>query len=457
MADRTEPPHNRDAECAALGALLHGADWPSALSAVHFHDPRLRLIAMALEAMHREGQAGDVVAASQWMDDKGTLAKAGGPALLAELYEGSVGPTTADAWAEVVAQLALRRRMAHAGEALRMAALEGDRKPADVLAAHEAELAALAPDGGPLDEGGDDWTQPAPARDWLIEQWLPAGRVAMLTGEGGAGKSRLALQLAAAVAAGQRQWLPDADARHDLQTAAPAVAVVASYEDERGETARRLQGYEAPSFKGTRTAAAVGDRLRLVRPAGPLWAPDPGGSKHTSTLGVLTPAGRALRRYCEQREARLLVADPRSAAFALNENDRALVRQFLADWDAWCQATGCAMLIIAHPPKAAAQYSGSTDWQAGARAAWELGLAAVNDDHDMAPRLRCFKSSYATLPAAYWLKDYPRWRATQADNAATAWGKTAAAKAAKTKAKAAKTNRKRGVDNRGVPHSGQIV
>ena len=47
-------------------------------------------------------------------------------------------------------------------------------------------------------------TMPQP-RQWLVNESLPAGRVALLTGEGGAGKSRLALQLAAGVASGGRQ------------------------------------------------------------------------------------------------------------------------------------------------------------------------------------------------------------------------------------------------------------
>ena len=38
--------------------------------------------------------------------------------------------------------------------------------------------------------------------EWLVEDWLPSGRVSMLTGEGGAGKSRLALQLAAGIVTG---------------------------------------------------------------------------------------------------------------------------------------------------------------------------------------------------------------------------------------------------------------
>ena len=44
---------------------------------------------------------------------------------------------------------------------------------------------------------------------WLIENWLPRNCVAMLTGHGGVGKSRLALQLAWALS-GDGQWLGEA-------------------------------------------------------------------------------------------------------------------------------------------------------------------------------------------------------------------------------------------------------
>ena len=52
------------------------------------------------------------------------------------------------------------------------------------------------------------WTahpeEPSPRR-WLVQNWLPAGRVALFTGPGGVGKSRLVLQLAAAIASGRRR------------------------------------------------------------------------------------------------------------------------------------------------------------------------------------------------------------------------------------------------------------
>ena len=47
-----------------------------------------------------------------------------------------------------------------------------------------------------------DWTGEPEPRKWLCPEWLPAGRVAMLTGPGGGAKSLLALQLAVVVASG---------------------------------------------------------------------------------------------------------------------------------------------------------------------------------------------------------------------------------------------------------------
>jgi Mrp family chromosome partitioning ATPase len=46
-------------------------------------------------------------------------------------------------------------------------------------------------------------------QEWLIENWLPDNCVAMLTGDGGVGKSRLAMQLAWALS-GDGQWLGEA-------------------------------------------------------------------------------------------------------------------------------------------------------------------------------------------------------------------------------------------------------
>ena len=266
----------------------------------------------------------------------------------------------------------------------------------------------------PCIETGDNWTSAPSEREWLIRNWLPAGRIAMLTGEGGAGKSRLALQLAANMASGKSDWL--AGCLEKLMLDKPLPVVFATWEDERDHIARLLHKMGVQQ--------TVGDRLRYVAPIGPLWAPKAGGSIYPGVAGTLSEAGQWVRSYCEHWQARLLVIDPRAAAFGLNENDRALVRHFMADWDAWARATNCAVLLIAHPPKSDSPYSGSTDWHAAPRAVWELGLADTKSgkkDTAVAPRLSCIKSSYAQRPDPLWLAGYPALTATQPERAHEAW------------------------------------
>ena len=127
--------------------------------------------------------------------------------------------------------------------------------------------------------------------------------------------------------------------------------------------------------------------------------------------------------------ARLLVVDPLAAAYACSENDRGLVRAFMTNLDGWARATGCAVLIVSHPPKSEADYSGSTDWHAAARAVWKLGTAETDagnggkvKEKAPAPRLDCLKTSYGTPNRQYWLSGWPAWKAVDAQQAAVDYG-----------------------------------
>ena len=249
---------------------------------------------------------------------------------------------------------------------------------------------------------------------WLVRDWLPAGRVAFLSGRGGVGKSRLALQLAAAVATGQDgpcagiRWLPGTDGRNGLLTARGGPVVLATWEDDP-----HTIGWRLASIRGALPgidAARVRDRLHLVDCAalGPLWRAAPG-----EAWADLTPTGERLRSLARERQAALLIVDPLAAAFAANENDRGVVRDFMAGWDAWARETGCAVLLVSHPAKATAgegaDYSGSTDWRNAARAAWLLSMRPVpgeerNRDAERYHVLSLDKSSYGPLPDRCWLE-----------------------------------------------------
>ena len=256
----------------------------------------------------------------------------------------------------------------------------------------------------PFEEKGDDWLKRSPERKWLIHSWLPAGRVTMLTGPGKVGKSRLALQLAAAIAAGTSDWLPGGGPKLILDE--PAGAVLATWEDEYDEVARRLHEMKMHT--------EVENRLRHVAPSAPLW-----NSSADDPFSRVTEQREKLREYCEDKKARLLVVDPRAAAYGSNENDRAMVRAFMTDWDRWAQKKACAVLLITHPPKSEGPYSGTTDWYAAARAVWELAARTVDpggkksnkkDGDRRAVQFACLDTNYAPTPPPLWLTGYPQWK-----------------------------------------------
>ena len=74
----------------------------------------------------------------------------------------------------------------------------------------------------------------------LIDGWLSRGRAALLSGRGGAGKSKLALQLCHATASHPapdgRRWMEGGPAINGTQ----ATAVFATWEDDSDEMSRRL-------------------------------------------------------------------------------------------------------------------------------------------------------------------------------------------------------------------------
>ena len=278
----------------------------------------------------------------------------------------------------------------------------------------------------PVDLAGvtSQWNKPVSDREWYVQGWLPAGRLTLLSGPGGAGKSRLALQLAASMACGRIRWLGLSGPL--LTTKDPVPVLMAAYEDEVEEIQRRLNimAWETSTgviYPAARLVTAT-DNLALTIPNGPLWSPQP-NVYNPDMPGALTPHGQEVRRIAEERGAKLLVLDPLAAVYAGNENNRSQVRPFNDSWNRWAAKTGCAVLVVSHPNKAENEdpiagqgYSGSSDWRNGARAAWVLGRPRKeNEPQGMV--LVCKKSSYGPMPDPIWLKGFPDWVATTEEDA----------------------------------------
>ena len=298
---------------------------------------------------------------------------------------------------------------------------------------------------GDIGDDRSDTREPEP-RAWLVKKWIPAGRAGIWSGPPGAGKTSLALMLSCAVASGESDWLPAGGANsggaavmRSMELGEAATAVLASWEDEpsEGERRRYWMGHKRGGNLSYARADKVGPRLRWLdmRAHGPLWGPRPGSSGHTSTSGDWTAAARAVLRYCERREARLLVLDPLAGVYGLNENDRALVRQFMAAADAWASENDCAVVLLAHPPKGtakdgAAAYSGSTDWLGASRYLWQLAPCPSSADKEapLGMRLSLAKTNHGRPDISCWL----RWRGK-----GDAWEQCTAAESAAARARTA--------------------
>lgn len=273
----------------------------------------------------------------------------------------------------------------------------------------------------------DDGPDPAPRR-WLFGGWLPRGRLAALYGRGEAGKSRLALHLAHAVALGGPMVPWDPDVRADAVRGDVPVAddrgggrvLLVTWEDEADEVRRRWRmAHRAGAVDCERMPAeiAILDMRRVG--AGALWGPHGKGSGHVSTRGEWTEAGRRLLATLPAFD--LAVIDPLASAYACSENDRALVRAFSAALDAAAEDGDCAVLLAGHPSRTGEDdpgaESGSTDWRNAVRS--RLVLAPMDTAHAVkgggrngkdapvkAPALRQDKASYAAGGAHVWLRSH---------------------------------------------------
>ena len=286
--------------------------------------------------------------------------------------------------------------------------LDAGGTPGRLIELAERALAAPREDAGdgPKEtqgdaaEGGDDdpsaplfapasWLagEPVPSRRWLVEDLIPDQTVTMLGGDGGTGKSLLALQLAVAVAT-DRPWI-------GRQIDRPGCAMFLSAEDDAGELHRRLAAICAAEGLGLATL----DRLMMRSLAG-----------ENTLLAVLdrksgTLAETALYAELDAAMAEagpaLIVLDTLADLHSGEENSRAHARQFVGMLRRLAIRHGCAVLLLAHPSltgmATGSGLSGSTAWNASVRARLYLGRvtdSGYEGDPD-ARRLSAKKANYA--------------------------------------------------------------
>ena len=232
--------------------------------------------------------------------------------------------------------------------------------------------------------------KPVPARGWFVRDMIPDRTVTLLGGDGGTGKSQIALQLAVAGVIGA-EWLG--------QLPEQGPVVFASAEDDRDELHRRLSDIAASHGV---SLAKLND-FHLASLAGRdavMGAPDKAGIIRE------TAVWRGLLERVEAVKPRLAVVDTLADVFAGNENARGEARQFIGQLRGLAIEHKCAILLLNHPSlsglASGAGTSGSTAWSNSVRSRIYFERAKGEDGIEIDPDLRVLrvmKANYGPVGA----------------------------------------------------------
>jgi RecA-family ATPase len=291
-----------------------------------------------------------------------------------------VGQDHAAAVARALAPVAKRVRLLDLGKAWAECPVKGDAS--DYLdAGHTAaDLEALAigleiigkPSLLPGSFTLNSLVTPPPPRLWHVPDLIPAGTVTMLGGDGGVGKSILALQLAIAGALGLR-WLG--------QTVGAGEVLDLSAEDDRDEVHRRsdqiatFYGVTLPEVVGV-TVWSLADEDALLFTAGPgeVLAP--------------TDRWRLLQQFVGDVRPVLVILDSLADVYGANENDRGQVRQFVRN----LRSLKTTIVLLAHPSltglATGSGLSGNTAWNNSVRSRLYFSAPTAEDGGASEPGLR---------------------------------------------------------------------
>ena len=220
-----------------------------------------------------------------------------------------------------------------------------------------------------------------PPREWLVDKLVPMKTVTLFGGDGGTGKSLLALQLAIGAATGAR-WL-GRPVEHGR-------VIFISAEDDDDELHRRiddilralgrdyddLSGLTIRSLAGEDALLAIETKVALIQSA---------------LFGELDA------RAADDTPV-LIVIDTLADVYPANENDRAKVRQFVSILRSLAIKRRCAVMLLAHPSltglSSGSGTSGSTAWNNSVRSRLYLSRI-VQDGYEPEPDKRMLATKKA--------------------------------------------------------------
>jgi hypothetical protein len=324
-------PYNAEAERNLLGAVLvdnaHLQTAESIVAAGDFFVVPFRQIFTVMQRLYCEGQTIDLVTLHEVLQDNPVIRDAGGVAFLAALGDGLPRLAPTAQWARIVRDLSVRRTAAHIGQAITNDALEPDANVEELVKRMQDRVAAL----NPLLSGHIPGVLASDVAieqvEWIWKTRIPLGKLTVLDGDPGLGKSALTLDLAARISSGSP--MPDGT---------PGV--------EGGVLILNVEDGEADTI--VPRLAAMGANLNRIRILKTI--PDSSGERQPeipADLGIIERAAKSV-------DARFIVLDPLMAFLngrtnSFRDQD---VRRALAPLAAMAERIRMAILIVRHLNKA---------------------------------------------------------------------------------------------------------
>ncbi|TIP03854.1 MAG: AAA family ATPase [Mesorhizobium sp.] len=225
---------------------------------------------------------------------------------------------------------------------------------------------------------------PVPAREWYVEDLIPMRQVTLLYGDGGVGKSLLALQIAAAGAMSIETL--------GLAPCAGKVLYLGA-EDEESEFQRRLADV-CKSHGRDLSDLSMFRLLPMADKDALLSVPDKSGTMQP------TPLWLDVSEFAESYEPKLIVLDTVADLFAGDEIKRGQARQFITMLRKLAIRINCAVILLAHPSvqgmTSGTGTSGSTGWSNSSRSRLYLTRGDKDDDSDLRV-LKTMKINYGKV------------------------------------------------------------
>ncbi|TYL87798.1 AAA family ATPase [Bradyrhizobium cytisi] len=202
---------------------------------------------------------------------------------------------------------------------------------------------------------------------WLATNRIPAGDVTILSGDGGGGKTTVALQLALAVERSLGDWLGT--------VAESGPVIFFSGEEPQAEMRRRL--HRVARKRGLEPGDLDRLHFHFADPDACLL----GIAQRDGTMAP-TPLFASLAAAARDIRPALMVVDSVAATFGGNQNDRVHARTFVGLFRTLARQVDCAILLLDHPSlsgiTSGTGRGGSMDWQNATRA--RLHLESVDGE-----------------------------------------------------------------------------